>query len=72
MKYSTHFLFDQPRSRYEPWLTILANKRIADGQALLKKLAKTKKQSDIPRYEAVEKSVNWWKEILDEPSGPSN
>ncbi len=72
MKHSTEYLFDQPRERYEPALTILANMKIADGRALMKKLAKKRadkklEPGDVDRYIKAEESVNWWKEIRDEP-----
>ncbi len=71
MKHTTEYLFDKPRSTYEPALTILAKMKIADGKKLLKKLAKRRAEGvlepdDVVRYTNVEASVNWWKEMLDE------
>ncbi len=72
MKHTTEYLFDKPRSHYEPALTILAKMKIADGKTLMKRLAKRRASNqlepgDIDRYIKVEESVNWWKEMLHEP-----
>jgi len=73
MKHTTEYLFDKPRSAYEPNLTILASRRITDAKALLHKLAQERKvtpinkmQPLIERYEATEQALNWWKNILNE------
>ena len=74
MKHSTEYLFDRPRSAYEPHVTILASRRIADGKILMKKLSKEKnfllKQSEIDvlieRYDAADEAVKHWQKILDE------
>lgn len=74
---STKYLFDKPRSEYEPELTILAKKRIKDAKELIKKLAKNRdelmeilpeedQKKYIKRYKEVEKSLNWWRNILEE------
>jgi len=73
MKHTTEYLFDKPKSAYEPNLTILASRRVADAKALLYKLAQERKitpidqmQPLIERYEAVEQALNWWKQIKEE------
>ena len=75
MPKSTMKLFGYPRSRYEPELTILAEKRIADGNELLKEYASIRKagfpqmnQFDIDNmlqdYKETEDAVRWWGKIL--------
>ena len=70
-------LFGHPRSRYEPELTILANKRIEDGRALLKKFAWTRKhkfssmsyeerEAMLKAYQDTDKAIRWWEKILRE------
>ena len=74
MKNSTMYLFDRPKSAYQPHVTILASRRIADGKILMKKLAKEKnlllKQSEIDvlieRYQATADAVKHWEKILGE------
>lgn len=72
MKHSTQYLFDVPRSMYEPELTLLATRKIVDGRKLLKKIARLKnyKCYDIDklmdRYEATQKAVVHWVDQLEE------
>jgi len=73
MKHSTEYLFDRPRDDYEPVITILAKMRIDDGRKLMSKLSRQRDNPPhddmvalINRYQAVEKSVEWWEGILDE------
>ena len=73
MKHSTEYLFDKPRSEYEPELTMLATKRVKDGRTLLKKLSKDKNTApslEIPflqaRYLATEEAIAHWQKILEE------
>ncbi len=71
---STQYTFDQPRRRYEPELTIVATKRIADAQLLMKRLvglrdaAKSTEEFEslVERYETAKQARNWWLEILEE------
>ncbi len=69
MKNTTEYLFDRPAETYEPHLTILASRRVADATVLLSKLAglrETTAPEDmdalIERYQAVEKAKLWWQE----------
>ena len=75
MPKSTMKLFGYPRSRYEPELSILAKKRIADGHELLKEYANIRKagfpqmtQFDIENmlkdYASTAKAIRWWEKIL--------
>ena len=73
MKYSTKYLFDKPKSEYEPEQSILAKRKIADGKELMQKLARFKNDvspEEIPplveRYRATEEAVKHWQDILDE------
>jgi len=73
MKHSTEYLFDKPRSAYEPEVTVLATARIADGKALMKRLARAKDRASlgeipklIERYQAAEEAVKHWTKILNE------
>lgn len=75
MKHTTEYLFDKPRSEYEPELTRLATKRVKDAKSLLKTLAAAKNnryvrpdimEEIIERYQAVEKALDWWRKILEE------
>ena len=70
-------LFGYPRSRYEPELTILANKRIADGHELLKEYASIRKagfpqmnkfdiENILTAYGETAKAIRWWDRILNE------
>jgi len=68
---STIYLFDKPRETYEPMITILASRRIADATILLAKIARLKDEATsdeldalIKRYQAVEKSKAFWQSIL--------
>ena len=63
----TEYLFDNPRQVYEPALTMLATKRIADAKKLLKKLAKLRNDASeeelvalVHRYQKVEKAIQTW------------
>ena len=76
MKYTTEYLFDKPRSAYEPEITVLATKRIADASKLMKRLSHEK--NDIPigdaglmdecigRYMAASEARDWWQKVLEE------
>ena len=74
MKHSTEYLFDNPRSVYEPELTMLCKARIRDARSLLKKLSKLRdtlplgdeKDALIERYKTVEKALRHWEEIESE------
>jgi hypothetical protein len=73
VKYSTQYLFDKPKSTYEPEQSILAKRKIEDGRALMQKLSKIKTNMSIEemaplieRYRAAEESVQHWRNILDE------
>ena len=73
MKYSTKYLFDKPKSEYEPEQSKLAKRKIADGKALMKHLSKFKNDvspEEIPplieRYQAAAKAVKHWEDILNE------
>ena len=72
MKHSTQYLFDAPRSAYEPELTLLATRKIADGEKLLKKIARLKSYKCydvdklIDRYKATRKAVEHWVNQLEE------
>lgn len=66
-------LFGKPKSHYEPETTILATKRIDDGLNLLKILSSTKHlvpdefiKDHINTYQATEKAIKHWREILEE------
>ena len=70
---STEYLFGQKPSRY-PEQQALAVRKIEDATALLRKLAKNKytattaeeQEAMYTRYQDVEKSIKWWKDILQE------
>ena len=75
MPKKTMDLFGYPRSRYEPELTILANKRIADGHELLREYASIRKDGfpNMNKYEIenmliaygeTAKAIRWWEKIL--------
>ena len=77
MPQKTIDLFGYPRSRYEPELTILAEKRIADGREFLKEYASIRKagfpqmnQFDIDNllsaYTKTSTAINFWQKILEE------
>ena len=73
MKHTTEYLFDKPRSAYEPCITILASRRIIDAKALMYKLAKLKENAtkeELPelleRYQAAEEALDWWRTIFQE------
>ena len=74
MKYSTEYLFDNPRVIYEPELTMLCKARIRDARSLLKKLSRLrdtlplgdKKNALVERYQAVEKALRLWEDLLSE------
>jgi len=73
MKHSTEYLFDQPRSSYEPCLTDVAKKKIHDAKQLLKKLSIQRDQTSfdeieslIERYQATETALNYWIDIQEE------
>ncbi len=68
----TEYLFDNPRQVYEPELTMLATKRIADAKKLLKKLAKLRDSASekelvalVYRYQKVEKAIRVWESIME-------
>jgi len=69
---STMRLFGQPKERYEPCLTELANMRIADGKEVLKELIVLRdiEGTDIAalqvRYAEVEAAIKWWTGLLEE------
>ena len=63
---TTEYLFGCSKAEFEPEITILAQRRIHFARELLKKLAKTKREEDIERYQAVEKAIKFWEEVLNE------
>lgn len=70
----TDYLFDQPRSKYEPEITELATKRVADAKTLLAKLSRDKNgdlsheemDAIIQRYIQVADAKRFWEGILNE------
>ena len=72
MKYTSEYLTDKPASAYEPHLSIVARRKVIDGKALMKKLAKERAHGfdsveiadeKIKRYQAAEKAVEFWRNI---------
>ncbi len=71
-KDSTQYLFNYPRSRYEPEISYLAELRITDAKKLLKELSRRKDEIDInspemtaliERFQAVEKAIKHWEKV---------
>ena len=69
--HSSEYLFNKPRSSYEPMQTELANKKIADAMYVKKSIAAEKELHTyeyinevlIPRYQAVEEAIRFWEKI---------
>ena len=72
MKHSTEYLFDKPRSYFEPEVTALAQKKINAAIELKAELAHIDvqnmsfemKEELHTRYRLVDESKQWWEEIL--------
>ncbi len=73
MKKTTYYLTGQHTERYEPELSIVANKRIDDMSKLLNKLrfqastqevASPEYRRTTQRYADVEEAIEWWRELI--------
>jgi len=69
----TEYLFGRTKDAYQPHVTILASRRIADATILMKQLSEmreTVSKEELPevieRYMAAHKGREFWQEILDE------